>query len=37
MIECSHKIEQNFDYLSKELKEIKKDVGDWQRREQDSD
>ena len=36
MIECSHKVEKNFDYLSKELKEIKKDVGDWQRREQDS-
>ena len=36
MVKCSVRMEQNFDQLSKDLKEIKKDVGDWQRGEQNS-
>ena len=37
MIKCSYKMERNFEELKNDFKEIKKDVGDWQRREQDSD
>ena len=37
MIKCSYKMESNFEELKNDFKEIKKDVGNWQRREQNSD
>jgi len=36
MIKCSHKMEDSFNELRKDFKEIKKDVGNWQRREQET-
>jgi len=36
MVQCAKRTEENFDTLKDELKEIKKDVGDWQRREQET-
>ena len=37
MMECSKRVEKNFLELSRELKEIKKDVGDRQWREPSND
>ena len=37
MLKCSFKMESNFEDIKKEIKQVRKDVGDWQRREQDSD
>ena len=37
MIKCSHRMENNFEDIKKEIKQVRKDVGDWQRREQNSD
>ena len=37
MVKCSFKMESNFEDIKKEIKQVRKDVGDWQRREQDSD
>ena len=37
MIECSKRVEKNFLELSRELKEIRKDVGDRQWREPSND
>lgn len=37
MIKCSHRVESNFEAIKNELSEIKKDVGNRQRREPDSD
>lgn len=37
MVNAAQRVEENFSNLSKEIKEIKKDVGDWQRRNSDFD
>ena len=37
IVNTAQRVEENFSNLNKEIKEIKKDVGDWQRRNSDFD
>jgi hypothetical protein len=37
MIKCSYRMEDNFEHIKKEIKQVRKDVGDWQRRESQDD